>query len=84
MVGAFGKQAFDELQAEGNGLAHEFRVIVAGKGGTRIGQGVAQLVDGVALYGAPAADSNETEGETKREDFQICAPHGWYLSPAGG
>jgi hypothetical protein len=51
--GTLGEQAFDEFQAERDGLPHEFWVIIGGKRGATISQGISQLVDREFPHGTP-------------------------------
>src|SRR5229473_2726810 len=52
MLGTFRQQAFNELQAERNGLSGELRIVVRCEGAAAVGKRVAELIDGKLPNGA--------------------------------
>ena len=73
MVGRFGEQGFDELEAERDGTADEFGVVVAGPGGAAAArEGVAELVDGVFAWGA-AGEEERSKDERRARRKEVLA-----------
>jgi hypothetical protein len=70
VLGAFLQQAFHQLQAEGHRVSNQLWVIVAGIGGSTVGEGVAQLIDGDLLNcAAPVCDGHQQGAGRSNQHF---------------
>ena len=66
MVGAFGQQAFQQLEAVGNGAFDQLGIVIGREGVTAAGQRVAELVDGNFFQGTAGAGRDEDQTQRDR------------------